>query len=272
MTADHTVLTIDLNADLGEGAGQDAEILPLVSSVNISCGAHAGDHLDIVSALEQAAQREVAVGAHPSYPDREFLGRRSVAMPPARLRATILAQLESLAERAIHSGTRLQHVKPHGALYNDAASDMDLAQQLCEIVAEFDRDIVIVGLAGGRLLEAAQHLGLPSRSEAFVDRRYQADGTLVNRSHPAALLTRQEQAVAQALSIIQSGQVTTIDGTSRDLNAQTLCIHGDTPGALLFARQLRAALDVAGIQVGAPPRSSLPHSPTSIPPSPSKLR
>lgn len=252
MTAEQTALTIDLNADLGEGAGHDADLLPLVSSVNISCGAHAGDELDIVNALEQAAQRQIAVGAHPSYPDREFLGRRSLPLSPAQLRATVLAQLESLSERAIRADTRLQHVKPHGALYNDAAVNKELAQQLCEIVTEFDRGMIVVGLAGGRLLEAAQHAGLAWRAEAFVDRRYHADGTLVSRSHPAALLTNQSEAVSQAMSIIHSHRVPTIDGESLSVTAQTLCIHGDTPGALRFAQQLRAALDAAGIRITVP--------------------
>lgn len=252
MTAGHVTLTIDLNADLGEGAGHDADLLPLVSSVNISCGAHAGDDIDIVSALEQATQRQIAIGAHPSYPDRDFLGRRSLTMSPTELRATVLAQLESLSERAIRAGSRLQHMKPHGALYNDAAVHKELAQQLCEIVTEFDRGMIVVGLAGGQLLDAARDAGLPWRAEAFVDRRYQADGTLVSRSHPAALLTNEAEAVAQAMSIIQHRQVATLDGGNLNVTAQTLCIHGDTPGALLFARQLRAALDAAGIDVRAP--------------------
>lgn len=247
-----TPVIIDLNADLGEGCSYDAELVPLVSSVNISCGAHAGSDGDIRAALEYAAQWQVAAGAHPSYPDRDNLGRRSMTLPAAALRDSLLRQFDTLAALAAQSHTQLRHVKPHGALYNDAAVNVALAEQLCAVIADFDRELTVVGLAGSKLQDAARKAGLDWRAEAFVDRRYQADGTLVGRHHQRALLDNPADAVAQALAIIQHRQVTALDGEATPVDAQTLCIHGDTPGALQFARQLRAALEATGIRVMSP--------------------
>lgn len=248
-TGSQVRLSIDLNADLGEGSAYDAELVPLVSSVNVSCGAHAGSAADITAALQAAADHGVQVGAHPSYPDRLHVGRRSLIMSPRELRDSLLMQLESLAEHSIRVGVPLRHVKPHGALYNDAARDAELAARFCDVITSFDRDLVVVGLAGSQLPNAAAEAGLRWRAEAFADRRYSSDGSLVSRSDPGALLDNPLDAAAQAISIIQNGQVLTADGNVVAVTASTLCIHGDTPGAPDFARALRAALTDRNITI-----------------------
>ncbi len=240
---------IDLNADLGEGCGDDLALLKLVTSANITCGAHAGDRRSICAAINGALEHNVAIGAHPSWPDRANFGRTAMTMSAAQLRATIHQQLDSLAELVTAAGGRLSHVKPHGALYNQAASDIALAQQLARCVHDFDRSVILVGLAGGQLLRAAAAIGQPHRAEAFADRAYAPDGTLVPRTDPRALLGDSAQAVQQCLDMICRGQVVAVDGTRLELQADTLCVHGDTPGAVHFAWALRDALIQKGIEI-----------------------
>lgn len=240
---------IDLNADLGEGGPSDQALLTLVSSANISCGAHAGTDDDIQRAIEQARLNQVRIGAHPSYPDREFMGRRSLTMPHAQLRDSVQTQLNRLAEFVAESGDRLQHVKAHGALYNDAAQNPELAEALCVWIKEFNPDLAVVGLAGSHMRDAARRHGLRYYSEAFVDRAYQPNGQLLPRDQRGAVLHDAEQAITQTLSIIQQGSVLSHCGQTVPLSANTLCIHGDTPDALLFAQTLVQRLSDAGIRV-----------------------
>ena len=242
-------IQIDLNADLGEGSSFDRELLTLVSSANISCGAHAGTVADIRAAIDEALALGVRIGAHPSYPDREHWGRRSLLLSEDALRSTLLSQLQWLASQVEAAGGRLQHVKPHGALYNDAARDPAPATLIASCVKEFDPALSLCGLAGGAMMEAGRKAGLTILAEAFVDRRYQADASLLPRSQPQALIKDVDQAIQQALSIIQQQTVTAIDGTAVTVKADTLCIHGDSAQALLFARGLRASLRKAGIVV-----------------------
>lgn len=242
---------IDLNADLGEGGHYDRELLSLVSSANISCGAHAGSVADIRAAIDNAVKLGVRIGAHPSYPDREHWGRRSLVMPADALRSSLMAQLQWLATQVQAAGGRLQHVKPHGALYNDAARDPALAALIASCVKEFDPALSLCGLAGGAMLAAGREAGLTVLAEAFVDRRYQADGTLLARTRPGAVIADVDQAIAQALAMIHGQPFACSDGATITVNADTLCIHGDSAQALLLARGLQAALRRDGIRIAA---------------------
>lgn len=239
---------IDINADLGEGGEFDRELLALVSSANISCGAHAGSEQDIRQAIVCAIKNNVAIGAHPSYPDRKNRGRLSLTMPPAALIRSILDQLNWLNNLTHEAGGRLQHVKPHGALYNDAARDRRLADLVAECVRDFDPSLTLVGLAGSELLRAGKTVGLNVSAEAFVDRRYLKDGSLVPRNHKRALIDDVQEALAQAISIATGKPVVAIDGCPLYINADTLCIHGDSARALEFARALTSGLSAQGVR------------------------
>lgn len=241
---------IDLNADLGEGGLYDRELLALVSSANISCGVHAGDPDTMTTAIRLAITHGVRIGAHPSWPDREHGGRREMQLGFASLRNHLLYQLGAIDALVKAQGAQLSHIKPHGALYNQAAADRVLAEDLTMILQEFNPALVVVGLAGGELLHAARQVGLRTHSEVFADRAYTSGGSLVPRSDPRALLHDPQQAIAQSLSMIREGYVTAVDGSRAEVEAETLCLHGDTPQALVFAQQLRAALAQEGITVG----------------------
>lgn len=242
---------IDLNADLGEGGQFDRELLTLVSSANISCGAHAGTEQEIRQAIAWAIENRVAIGAHPSYPDRENWGRVSINIQPASLRQSLMWQLHWFETLVHEHGGRLRHVKPHGALYNDAARDSELATMVARCVKDFDPSLTLVGLAGSRLIEAGQAAGLKVIAEAFVDRRYQADGTLVPRPHERAVITDPAEALAQAECFVNGDFITAIDGSQIRVLAESLCIHGDSVHALEFAQRLHSGLLLQGINVCA---------------------
>lgn len=246
-----TRLNIDLNADLGEGGARDGELLALVSSANISCGAHAGEETDIRSALQLAKKHGVRIGAHPSYPDRANMGRVAMTMSADQLRQSVLAQLTYLQNLAHDASAVLHFVKPHGALYNQAARDLTLARQVASAVKSFDASLTLVGLAGGQLLRAGHEIGLKTCAEAFVDRAYLADGSLLPRSCDGAVIGDTERAMQQALSIITERRVQTHDGQMIPIAADTLCLHGDTPQALVFAQALQKRLGDAGIRIRA---------------------
>ncbi|MFN8619223.1 MAG: 5-oxoprolinase subunit PxpA [Chloroflexota bacterium] len=247
-------LAIDLNADVGEsyGAwtmGDDAALLPLVTSANVACGAHAGDPLVMARTVALARRLGVAVGAHPGYPDRDGFGRRDLPMTAEELRASLLVQLGALAAIARAGGVTLRHVKPHGALYNAAARDPGLAQLIADCVRHVSTDLVLVGLAGSALLEAGRAAGLPVAAEAFADRVYEADGSLRSRRHPDAVHHDPAAAAAQARDLVLDGRVQAHDGTWLAVRADTLCIHGDSPGAPAIATAVRGALAEAGVEV-----------------------
>lgn len=246
--------SIDLNADVGEGYSQDAELMPLLSSANIACGWHAGDAETMRRAVRLAQALGVVIGAHPSFPDREHFGRREMHLPTETLYAGLLYQIGALAGIAQAEGARLAHVKPHGALYNQAARDRSLAETLAAAVRALDPTLRLVGLAGGELTAAARRAGLAATEEAFADRRYQADGSLVPRGQPGALI--ENEAEAQALALAQRGQITAQDGSPLRLHADSLCLHGDSPHALAFARRIRQTLQQAGVTIQAPKRPS----------------
>ncbi|WP_326470731.1 5-oxoprolinase subunit PxpA [Enterobacter wuhouensis] len=242
---------IDLNADLGEGGTADAELMTLVSSVNIACGFHAGDAHTMLASVRNAIKNGVAIGAHPSFPDRENFGRTSMDLPPETVYAQVLYQTGALDAMVRAENGVLHHVKPHGMLYNQAAKDPALADAIARAVRDCNPALILVGLAGSELIRAGERLGLTTRQEVFADRGYQPDGSLVPRTQPGALITDEEQALAQTLEMVRSGHVTAIDGTSAAVKAETVCLHGDGEHALQFARRLRAAFAEQGICVSA---------------------
>lgn len=244
-------LSIDLNADLGEGSAYDAAILSIVSSANISCGAHAGDVTSIVNALTVAKANQVVIGAHPSYPDRENMGRKSLDMTPPSLTASIIDQLTHIKDLTEKEGAQLRYVKTHGALYNDMANNTKLAELICDCVDRFDPSLAIMGLAGSAVENICHQMQKPFIAEAFIDRRYHTDGNLLKRSEPSAVIHDADQAVAQALEIIQHQRVMTGAGESIPVRANSLCLHGDSPAALAIAKKLKANLEKQSIAIRA---------------------
>jgi UPF0271 protein len=247
---------IDLNADLGEGfgiwrLGDDDALLDVVTSANVACGFHAGDPVTMQRVCAGAVQRGVSIGAQVGYRDLAGFGRRRMDISPADLRADVLYQLGALAAFAQAAGTRVRYVKPHGALYNTAADDAAQAGAVVAAVAAFDPTLPLLGLPDSALADAAAALGIPFTAEAFADRAYLPDGHLVARSQPGAVLTGEAAVLAQAISIVVDTRVTAIDGSVVSVTAGSLCLHGDTPGAVALTRAVRAALTERGICVEA---------------------
>lgn len=245
---------IDLNCDLGEsfGAwtmGDDAGVMPWITSANIACGFHAGDFSTMHKTVLLAKQHGVAVGAHVSLPDLQGFGRREMKVAPSDAYAMTLYQIGALAAFARAADMRVSHVKPHGALYNMAAKDAALADAIARAVRDFDAQIVLVGLAASELPRAGHMLGLRVAHEAFADRRYEADGTLTPRGVDGAVIEDVDAAVAQAVRIATQGEVDVRTGGTRELRADTICVHGDRSGAAIFARRLHEGLKAAGVEV-----------------------
>ena len=241
--------TIDLNADLGEGDAYDEELLQIVSSCNVACAGHAGDVESMTRTVRSAIANGVAVGAHPGYPDREGFGRRSGFLDGDALYESLTEQVTGLADVAAHLGARLNHVKPHGALYNDAVGNPGLADIIARVVAEAPGRPAFVGMAATQLEFAARRHGLPFIAEAFVDRAYEPDGTLVPRGEPGAVHDDLNVATTQAARLAQEGEVTARNGATIKVRADTLCLHGDTPGAAEKARAVRDVLESHGVEV-----------------------
>jgi UPF0271 protein len=248
---------IDLNCDLGEsfGAwrmGDDDALLALISSASIACGFHAGDPDIMQYTVTQAMARGVAIGAHVSLPDLQGFGRREMRVTPAEVHAMTLYQIGALHAFTQAAGTRLAHVKPHGALYNMAARDTALAEAIARAVQQFDPELRLFGLANSALIDSARAIGLPVAAEAFADRRYCANGSLQPRGESGAVIEDVAQATTQAIGIAQDNSVAATDGSRLSLHADTLCLHGDGAHALTFASQLREALQAAGLRIAAP--------------------
>jgi UPF0271 protein len=241
----------DLNCDLGEGGGDDAALLPLITSANIACGAHAGDTATMRATVRAALQHGVAIGAHPGFADREFFGRRELALPPAEIGALVYAQVAELRAIALNEGATLTHVKPHGALYNLAARDRTVGEAVAAAVARVDAGLWLYGLAGGQLLAAGRAHGLRVAAEVFADRTYQADGSLTPRDRPGAVIANAGDAVTQVLRLLREGRVRAVTGEDVVIAADTVCLHGDGAGAAVFASGLRAGLLGAGVQLRA---------------------
>jgi UPF0271 protein len=251
-------MRVDLNADAGEsfGAwalGDDAALLSHVTSVNVACGFHAGDPSVIRRTIRLAAAAGVRIGAHPGYPDLQGFGRRAMELTPADVEDLVLYQVAALLGIARAEGVRLAHVKPHGALYNAAARDRALARAIARAVASLDPGLVLVGLAGSSLIDAAAEAGLPGAAEAFADRAYRADGSLAPRHLAGAVIHDAGLVARRAVGIVRDGRVRSLESDCEiPVRADTLCIHGDTPGAAELAGAVRAALEAAGVRVVAP--------------------
>jgi UPF0271 protein len=240
---------IDLNCDLGELEGDaglklDLAILPWIHSANVACGAHAGSLERMKHLADACRDLSVAFGAHPGYPDRANFGRRIIPMTPAQIREMVSQQLELSLSVAKSAGVSLSHVKPHGALYNLAAVDHEVALTVAEAVRALAPDAWLFGLSGSCLIDAGRELGLRTRSEVFADRNYQADGTLVPREHSEAVLHDADLVIQRAVAMVQEQQVTSVDGVRIPLKAETICLHGDTVDAVNLARRLRTELEV----------------------------
>ena len=245
---------IDLNSDLGEsyGAwrmGDDATMLDIVSSANVACGFHAGDPSGILATLEQAAKRGVVVGAHVSYPDRVGFGRRNMDVTSAELTADVIYQIGALQGLARAAGTRVAYVKPHGALYNTIAGDARQADAVIAAMLALDPALVMMGLAGAPILDRARAAGLPVVAEAFADRAYTPQGTLVSRREAGAVLHDPDTVAARMLRLATEGVIEASDGSTLTLQADSICIHGDSPGAVAMAQRVREVLVAGGVQI-----------------------
>lgn len=248
---------IDLNADVGElpqrlADGREAALIQQLSSVNIACGGHAGDADSMRAVLAICRSAGVAVGAHPSYPDRAHFGRLAMDLEPAQLIDSFVRQVTTLAQIAKQAGMVLSHVKPHGALYHQAADDLQIAETLLEALRRLPEPVAWVGRAGSRGLQRFAAAGVPVVAEGFADRRYVSSGTLLDRRHPEALLSDADAVAAQAVALAQHGRVRTQDWIDLSLSVDTLCLHSDTQGAESLAGAVRAALQAAGATVRAP--------------------
>ncbi len=244
-------LAVDLNADLGEGAASEEELLTLVSSANIACGFHAGNPVTMSASIEAARQAGVAVGAHPSLADRENFGRRELPTTPNEVFSLVAYQVGAFQAIATSLGVRPQHVKPHGALYNMAACDPALADAVAHALLAVDRGLILFAPSGSALSRAAEAMGLQVAREFFADRNYLANGSLVRRTQPDALLSDAGEVAARVLRMLKEQVVQAVDGGDIKIQAETVCVHGDTPEAVAFARQLRTELERAGIKVHA---------------------
>ncbi len=246
--------TIDINCDMGElpeaiADGSQEAIMPFLSSINVASGGHAGDDGTMVATMEQARRWKLAIGAHPSYPDRANFGRLPMAMSPEAIAETVFEQVRRLAGIAEKQGAALRHVKPHGALYNAAVGDAGISWAIAEGVGRWNRGLVLVGLAGSRMLEVFREAGFGVAAEAFADRRYEADGSLRARRFADALITDPATAARQVVDIVGDGRITAVDGSQVAVSADTICIHGDNPGAREIAAAVSEALKQRGVEV-----------------------
>jgi len=256
------VKSIDLNCDMGEmpeaiADGTQESLMASLTSVNIACGGHAGDEVTMRTTVEQALRRKLAIGAHPGYADRANFGRVELDLTSEAIAESVFEQLSKLAEIVTKCGARISHVKAHGALYNQAARDAAVAGAIADGVARWRRDVVLVGLAGSPMLEVFRGSGFSVAAEAFADRRYEPNGSLRSRKFADALILTPAEAASQALRIAQNGSVMASDGTEIRVQAETICIHGDTPGAVKIASAVSELLKGAGILL----RPLLPSAP-----------
>ena len=238
---------IDLNCDLGESfgnykIGMDEEVIPLISSANVACGYHASDPIVMQKTIAMTKKFGTAVGAHPGFPDLMGFGRRNLSVSPAEAKAYTLYQLGALEAFCRTQGVKMQHVKPHGALYNMAAKDYDLARGICEAIYEFDKDLIVLALSGGELVRAGQDIGLRTALEFFSDRAYEEDGTLVNRRKEGAVITDEDEAIARVVRMIKENKLTAITGKDISIKADSVCVHGDGVKALEFVKKIREKL------------------------------
>jgi UPF0271 protein len=245
-------LSVDLNADLGEGSGHDAELFELISSANIATGFHAGDSDTMHAAISAAKKHQVAVGAHPSFFDRENFGRKELTIPNEEVFDAVAYQLGIFHAIASALDVQPNHVKPHGALYNMAVRDSKLANAIARAIASVDPKLILFAPGKTELAHAGEAHGLQTAREIFADRNYLSDGWLVPRTRPDALLQDPKQAAERVLRMLREGKVRSVEGRDVDVRGETICVHGDTPGAVEFARELRARLEREGVTIRAP--------------------
>jgi UPF0271 protein len=248
------VTTIDLNSDLGEGfgawtMGDDAAMLDVVSSANIACGFHAGDPTIMLATARAAAERGVAIGAHVAYRDLAGFGRRPVHVTADELHADVVHQLGAMAATARVAGTAVTYVKPHGALYNTACADRVQAEAVVRAIADVDGSLAVLALPGSELLLAAERYGLRAVAESFADRAYEPDGSLVSRRKPGSVLHDPDEVAARVLRMVTEGVATAVDGSELRVRADSVCVHGDSPGAVAMARAIRATLTEHGVTI-----------------------
>ena len=249
-----SMVKIDLNCDLGEsfGAytiGMDDKVIPLISSCNIACGYHASDPLVMKKTVEMAAKAGIGIGAHPGFPDLMGFGRRNMNISPAEASAYVTYQLGALYAFARSAGVKLQHVKPHGALYNMAGKNYDLALAIAKAVQSFDPSLILMGLAGSQSVKAAQDIGLPVANEVFADRAYMPDGSLMPRTMEGAVIHDEKLAISRVVRMVKEHKVTACDGTDIEIIPDSVCVHGDNVKALEFVTQIRRALEAEGVTI-----------------------
>lgn len=245
---------VDLNCDLGESfgnytCGMDASVIPHISSANVACAFHAGDPLVMQKTVALAAKYGTAVGAHPGYPDLVGFGRRNMAVSPPELKAMVIYQIGALKAFCRSQGVTLQHVKPHGAMYNMAAKDRKLADAICEAITEVDSNLILLGLSGSEMLKAAKAKGLRCASEVFADRAYEPDGSLTPRALEGSVITDEEEAIRRVLQMVTEGTVVARNGQVIPIEADSICLHGDGVKAVEFARRIRQALTDSGVEI-----------------------
>ena len=245
---------VDLNSDLGESFGRytlgmDDKIIPLVTSANVACGYHASDPVVMEKTIAMAKEAGIRVGAHPGFPDLMGFGRRNMNVSPAEAKAYTLYQLGALDGFCRAAGVKLQHVKPHGALYNMAAKDYKLSEAICEAIKSFDKDLIVLALSGGELAKAAKDMGLRTALEVFADRGYEEDGTLVDRRKEGAMITDEQEAIDRVIRMVKEKKVTAVTGRDISIQADSVCVHGDGVKALAFVEKIRAALQKEEIQI-----------------------
>jgi len=241
--------TIDINCDLGEGIGNDELIMPYISSANIACGYHAGNETTMKQTVELCKRYNVAVGAHPSFPDKENFGRTDMLLHPGEIYEMIIKQINCLEKIAANADVPVHHVKPHGALYNMAARDKMMAPFVSLAILDTNSKYFLYGLSGSYLIKEGKTLGVKTVSEVFADRTYKDDGSLTSRNKPGALIENTDKAVAQALQMVKEGTVTSINGKKVPIVAETICIHGDGKNAVEFAKAIRDAFVKEGIEI-----------------------
>ena len=242
-------ISIDLNADVGEGMNNESQLFPLISSCNIACGGHTGDAETMREVVRIASKHGVKIGAHPSYPDSSNFGRRSIEMPSAALFHTVRNQVVSLQSIAEEHDLPLHHTKPHGALYHDAAKDKKIAEVLIEVMKGIRSPLKLYMPFGSVIANMANQEGVPLAYEVFADRTYHEDLSLVSRDHPKALITDPDEMYEQVYTMVVHHRVKTINGAERPIKADTVCIHGDTPNAIVLAKHLRERLIIAGVRI-----------------------
>ena len=245
---------VDLNSDLGESFGRytigmDDKIIPMITSANVACGYHASDPVVMNKTLAMAKEAGIRVGAHPGFPDLMGFGRRNLSVSQEEAKAYTLYQLGALDAFCRINGLKMQHVKPHGALYNMAAKDYELSKAICEAIKEFDQELIVLALSGGELAHAAKDMGLRTALEVFADRAYEEDGTLVNRRKEGAMITDETLAISRVVRMIKEKKVTAITGKDIPIQADSVCVHGDGEKALAFVETIRAALQDEDIEI-----------------------